>query len=184
MNPALRSILWTPPPNVYVGSKVIAIFSASGTLYPPYSPDKLRNGRSRLGSRCYRRSQRDTHRICGHGFSSSKRDYGACSLLPFQIKVPPGTQPIQSRPFRLNPALSKQANAIVDSNLAANLIQHSTSPGSSPLVCVPKESGGIRITVNYQKLNKGTETPQVAILRIDEVLETLGGGLFFQYSIF
>ena len=112
-------------------------------------------------------------------FSSSKLDYGECSLRPFEIKVPPGTQPIQSRPYRLNPVLSKQADAILDSYLAAGLIQHSTSPWSSPLVCVPKKSGGIRITVNYQKLNKVTEIPQIAIPRVDEVLDTLGGGSVF-----
>ena len=109
-------------------------------------------------------------------FSSSKLDYGECSLRSFETKVPPGTQPIQPLPYRLNPVLSKQADAILDSYLAAGLIQHSTSPWSSPFVCVPKKSGGIRITVNYQKLNKVTEIPQIAIPRVDEVLDTLGGG--------
>ena len=61
-------------------------------------------------------------------FSSSKLDYGECSARPFEIKVPPRTQPIQSRPYRLNPVLSKQVDAILDSYLAAGLIQHSTSP--------------------------------------------------------
>ena len=112
-------------------------------------------------------------------FSSSKLDYGECSLRPFEIKVPPGTQPIQSRPYRLNPVLSKQADAILDSYLATGLIQHSTSPWLSPLVCVPKKSGGIRTTVNYQKLNKVAEIPQIAIPRVDEVLDTLGGGSVF-----
>ena len=46
-------------------------------------------------------------------------------------------------------------------------------------MCVPKKSGGIRITVNYQKLNKVTEIPQIAIPRADEVLDTLGGGSVF-----
>ena len=112
-------------------------------------------------------------------FSSSRLDYGECSLRPFEIKVPPGTQPIQSRPYRLTPVLFKQVDAILDSNLAAGLIQHPASPWSSPLVCVPKKSGGIRITVNYQKLNKVTEIPQIAIPRVDEVLDTLGGGSVF-----
>ena len=112
-------------------------------------------------------------------FSSSKLDYGECSLPPFEIKVPPGTQPIQSRPYRLNPVVSKQVDAILNSYLAAGLIQHSASPWSSPLVCVPKKSGGIRITVNYQKLNKVTKIPQIAIPRVDEVLDTLGGGSVF-----
>ena len=46
-------------------------------------------------------------------------------------------------------------------------------------MCVPKNSGGIRITVNYQKLNKVTEIPQIAIPRVDEVLDILGGGSVF-----
>ena len=46
-------------------------------------------------------------------------------------------------------------------------------------MCVPKKSGGIRITVNYQKLNKVTEIPQIAIPRVDEVLDTFGGGSVF-----
>ena len=36
-------------------------------------------------------------------------------------------------------------------------------------MCVPKKLGGIRIT----------EIPQIAIPRVDEVLDTLGGGLVF-----
>ena len=64
----------------------------------------------------------------------------------------------------------------MDSYIVVGLIQHSTSPWSSPFVCVPKKSGGIRITVNYQKLNKITKIPQIAIPRVDEVLDTLGGG--------
>ena len=71
-------------------------------------------------------------------FSSSKLDYGACSLRPFEIKVPHGTQPIQSRPYRLNPVLSKQVDAILDSYLAAGLIQHSTPCGQAPLYAFQK----------------------------------------------
>ena len=39
-----------------------------------------------------------THTTYADVFSPSKLDYGECSLRPFKIKVPPGTQPIQSRP--------------------------------------------------------------------------------------
>ena len=46
--------------------------------------------------------------------------------------------------------------------------------------CVrPEVIGGIRFTVNYQQLNKVTEIPQIAIPRVDEVLDTLGGGSVF-----
>ena len=46
-------------------------------------------------------------------------------------------------------------------------------------MCVPKKSGGIRPAVNYQKLNKVTEIPHIAIPRVDEVLDILGGGSVF-----
>ena len=52
-------------------------------------------------------------------------------------------------------------------------------------MCVPKKSGGIQIAVNCQKLNKVTEIPQIAIPRIDEVLDTLGGGsVFSMFDLF
>ena len=117
--------------------------------------------------------------------TSPKPDYGACSLRPFETEVPHGTQPIQSRPYRLNPVLSKQVDAIFDCCLAAGLIQHSTSPWSSPFVCVPKKSGGIRTAVNYRKLNRVTKIPQIAIARVDEVLDTLGcGSVFSVFDLF
>ena len=112
-------------------------------------------------------------------FSSFKLDYRACSLRPFETKVSHETQPIQLRPYILNPVVAKQVDAILDSYLTVGLLQHSTSPWSSPLVCDPKKSGGIRITVNYQKLNKVIEIPQIAIPCVDEVLDTLGGGSVF-----
>ena len=67
-------------------------------------------------------------------FSSSKLDDGVCSLRYFEIKVTPERQPIQSRPYSLNPVFSKQADAILDSYIATGLIQYSTSLWSSPLV--------------------------------------------------
>ena len=49
----------------------------------------------------------------------------------------------------------------------------------------PKKSGGIRITVNYQKRSKITDVPRIAIPRVDEVLDTLGGGSVFSvFDIF
>ena len=36
-----------------------------------------------------------------------------------------------------------------------------------------------QITVNYQKLKKVTEIPQIAILRVDEGIDPLGGGSVF-----
>ena len=87
-----------------------------------------------------------------------------------------------SRPYRVNPPVAKQVDAILDQYLAAGLIQHSTSPYSSPLVVIPKKNGGIRITVNYRKLNKLCALSQLPIPRVDDTLDKLRKGNV--YSLF
>ena len=104
-------------------------------------------------------------------FSKSPTDFGPCSLLPFKITVPPKRSSVTSQPYHINPPTTKQVNAVLDKFLAAGLIQHSTSPWASPVVVIPNTSGGIRITVNYKKLNKLLPIP-----RVDEVLDELGTG--------
>ena len=69
------------------------------------------------------------------------------------MSIPPDTAPVTSRPCRTNPIITKKVDAVLDQYMAAGLIQHSTSPYSSPMVAIPKKDGSVRITVNYQKLN-------------------------------
>ena len=87
-------------------------------------------------------------------FSTSNTDFGSCSLMPFEISVPEGSAPVTSRPHRISPILAREVEATLNQYLAAGLIQHSTSPYSSPLVVILKTSGAVKITVNYEKLKK------------------------------
>ena len=50
---------------------------------------------------------------------------------------------------------------------------------SSPLVVIPKKSNGVRITVNYKKLNQISKLSQLLIPRVDQVLDSLGSGRVF-----
>ena len=99
-------------------------------------------------------------------FSSSETDFGSCSLMPFEISVPEGSAPVTSRPHRTNPILAKEVDATLNQYLPAGLIQHLTSPYSSPLVVVPKQSGVVWITVNYKKLNDISRLSQLPIPRV------------------
>ena len=112
-------------------------------------------------------------------FSTSKTDFGSCSLVPFEISVPAGSAPDTSRPHRIKPILAKEVDATLNRYLAAGLIQHSTSPYSSPLVVIPKKSGGVRITVNSKKLKRIRKFSQMPIPRVDKVLDSLGSGRVF-----
>ena len=112
-------------------------------------------------------------------FSTSPTDLGSCPLLPFKITVPPDSPPVRSKPYRMNPIVAKQVDVILDKYLAAGLIQHSTSPYCSPIVVVPKKSGGLRIAINYQRLNKVSSMSQLPVPRVDEILTKLNKGNIF-----
>ena len=112
-------------------------------------------------------------------FSTSKTDLGSCSLMLFKISVPEGSAPVTSRPHHTNPILAKEVDATLNQYLAAGLIQHSTSPHWSPLAVIPKKSGGVRITVNYKKLNQNSKLSQLPIPRMDQVLDSLDSGRVF-----
>ena len=47
-------------------------------------------------------------------FSTSKTDFGSCPLIPFKISVPQDSEPVTSRPYRINPILAKKADAALD----------------------------------------------------------------------
>ena len=67
-------------------------------------------------------------------------------------------------------------DTILDEYLAAGPTQHSTSPYSSPVVIIPKKSGGIRHTINYKKLNNISILGQLPIPRVNEIFDKLGTG--------
>ena len=109
-------------------------------------------------------------------FPKSKSDFGSCPLMPFVISVQEGRAPVTSRPHRIKPILAKEVEATLGQYVAAGLIQHPTFPNSSPLVVIPKKSGGERITVSYKKLSQTSSLSQLPIPRMDQVFDSLVKG--------
>ena len=81
---------------------------------------------------------------------------------PFNFK----TRPV---PF----AKKEEFKKIVDEMLDAKLIRPSKSPYSSPVHLVKKADGGIRLTIDYRKLNKLTVRDAYPLPRIDVLLYSL-----------
>lgn len=63
--------------------------------------------------------------------------------------------------------LAKKMDVNLNQYLAAGLIQHSTSPHSSPVMVFPKKSGGVRITDNSKKLNDINKSSHLPIPRVN-----------------
>ena len=72
-----------------------------------------------------------------------------------------------------------EVDATLNQYLEAGLIQHLTSSYSRPLGIIPKKFGGVRITVNYKKLNMISSLSQLSIPIVDQVLDSLGKGQVF-----
>lgn len=108
-------------------------------------------------------------------FSQSKTALGHCKTLLFRIDIPERTPPIAQRPYRTNPALSKQVVAILYSYLAAGLIRHLDSPWTSPLEVISKKDDSIRITVNYKRFNAKRIVGKWSLSCVDEALDSLRG---------
>ncbi|PIK60427.1 putative transposon Ty3-I Gag-Pol polyprotein [Apostichopus japonicus] len=63
--------------------------------------------------------------------------------------------------------------------LDKKIIKKSSSPYASPIVLVRKKFGGIRLCIDYRKINEITLKDSFPLPRIEETLEVLGGAKFF-----
>ena len=88
----------------------------------------------------------------------------------------PDFVPKQMRPYRVPIAFQADVNRQIRELLDMGLIRPSVSPMASPVVCVAKKSGGVRIVGDHRRLNilavgdahstsKVKETPSEIVLR-------------------
>ena len=86
--------------------------------------------------------------------------------------------PINQGPRRVSPEQRKIIKQTIDDLLKANIISPSRSPWSSPVLLVPKGEG-YRMCIDYRKLNAVTRKEIYALPRVDDVLDALGGAMYF-----
>ena len=76
------------------------------------------------------------------------------------------------------PAKEKVRQLLKDM-MEKKVISPSKSPWASPIVPVQKKDGSTRFCVDCCKVNKVTRKDAYPIPRIDEILDTLAGAIFF-----
>ena len=112
------------------------------------------------------------------GFSKKKNDIGFIPDFKMQINLTDNI-PI-SEPYRRIPRLLyDEVKAHINDLLANGWIRQSQSSYSSPMVCVRKKDGSLRLCIDYRKLNAKTIPDRQPIPRVQDLLEGLGGQKWF-----
>ena len=111
-------------------------------------------------------------------FSLEEGERGETGLVQLEINTgdsPPKRQPFWRMPFAARQEVAKQ----LDRMQKDDVIQPSQSPWASPVVLVQKKDGSHRFCVDYRGLNSVNKQETFPLLRIDDLLDQLGGSKYF-----
>lgn len=87
--------------------------------------------------------------------------------------------PIAQQPYRMSPVEADQLQKLTKELLDKKFIVPSKSPWAAPVLFVKKKDGGLRMCVDYRKLNAVTVRNNYPLPRIDDLLDRLSGSKFF-----
>jgi hypothetical protein len=90
-----------------------------------------------------------------------------------------GQGSIRLRAYRIHENYRSELESILQELLANKIIKPSVSPWAAPVVLVKKKNGGIRLCMDYRKLNKITNPDSFPLPRINDVLDMLHGQRYF-----
>src|SRR5579871_2640964 len=86
---------------------------------------------------------------------------------------------IKTRPYPLAPKESEFLQKELDHFKNLGIIKKCESPWATPILFIKKKNGELYLVVNYCKLNKVTRKDAYSLLRIDELLDSLGNMAMF-----
>jgi len=111
-------------------------------------------------------------------FSKDSNDIG--NIKDFQMKIQLTDNVPVSQPYRKLPnKLYAEVKNYIDDLITNGWIKKSYSSYSSPIVCVRKHDGSLRICIDYRNLNKKTVQDKQPIPRIQDLLDSLSGKSWF-----
>ena len=110
-------------------------------------------------------------------FSSNEDDIGCIPDLEMDINLK-DNQPVQKKYTSIPRPLYPEVKQYIEDLLNQNFITESKSPYSSPVVCVWKKDGSLRLCIDYRELNRRTIADRHPIPRVQETLDSLGCRVF------
>ena len=91
------------------------------------------------------------------------------------IPFPESAVPVASYRMRYSPAEIEEARKQVKRFLEKGFVRPSTSPYGASVLFTPKKDGGLRMCIDYRKVNAQTRKDKHPLPRADEMLDQLNG---------
>ncbi len=111
-------------------------------------------------------------------FSSSDMDIG--NIKDFEMKINLTDNIPIKEPYRKVPRhMYSEVKNFIDDMVTNGWVQESCSSYSAPIVCARKKCGGLRLCIDYRRLNNKTVPDAQPIPRIQDILDNLGGKQWF-----
>ena len=111
-------------------------------------------------------------------FSRGKDDIGVIDSLQLHLSLK-DTVPVQQNYTSIPRSLYKEVKEYIEDLVCRGWVEKSKSPYSSPVVCVHKTDGSLRMCCDYRKLNQKTIPDRQPIPRIQDILDGLKGNSWF-----
>jgi RNase H-like domain found in reverse transcriptase/Reverse transcriptase (RNA-dependent DNA polymerase)/Aspartyl protease len=96
-----------------------------------------------------------------------------------EINLQPGKEPPVGVTYRMSPLELQEVEKQLEDLLEKRLIRPSNSPYAAPILFVRKKDGGLRMCVDYRKLNDITIKDKYPLPRMEEMLDQLSGAKVF-----
>ena len=111
-------------------------------------------------------------------FAKDDEDVGCINGLQMNLTLSDPT-PVQKTYASIPRPLYTEVKHYIEDLLNRGWITKSQSSYASPVVCVRKKDGGLRLCIDYRELNCKTVPDRHPIPRIQETLDNLGGSSWF-----
>ena len=99
--------------------------------------------------------------------------------IEHRIELEPGAKPPEQTLIRLSPSELEECKRQLADFCTKAHIRPSQSPFGAPVLFVRKRGGGLRMCIDYRKLNQQTRKDRYPMPRIDELIDQLLGAKVF-----
>ncbi|XP_042620409.1 NACHT, LRR and PYD domains-containing protein 12-like [Cyprinus carpio] len=113
-----------------------------------------------------------------HSFSKSDNDIGCIRNLELSISLK-DDEPVSRTYMSVPKPLYRKMKEYLHDLIARGWIEKPNSSYSSPIVCIRKKDGSLRLCIDYRDLNRKTHPDRQPFPRVQDIMDSLGGNCRF-----